>query len=575
MALRILSIAVFAWNLLLASTLINATELQIGKAQQGVLHDGRGDTYDLNLKDGDYVQADVDLHNAELLATVYDPSGGRFRAFRVDRDYGTQIAFIAESTGAYKLEVNGTERRKTGSYSITLSRVVSLDERLAPAPPREMYESSYIRNLKADLYAGKPKAVANFWEAVKAKTTPLVEPIEGDARYMLATFLWQGNETTRNVEVQWFPYSRAWPDDYRMVHLENTDIWYKTLKVYRQSRFVYRLAPNASYLRATRDRDPLQFKMFMASGQTDPLNPRHWLHYPDNPDPDRYQDWSAVEMPDAPPQPWAERRAGVPSGVVEQHQFSSALLKNEREISVYLPHGYDKSEAGRQYALVVLFDGEAYVSTKNSPSLIPAAATLDNLIAAKRIPPVVALLISNPPELRNPELECNLTFLKALNDEMIPWLHQHYKVTNDPKNTVVGGLSLGGLSATCAAFHYPATFGNVLSQSGSFSWTPPSPDNPIRYNPEFEPNWVARQFIESPRLPLRFFITAGLGEFDPAGRGVDVLVANRHFRDVLLAKGYEVHYQEFYGGHDFMSWRGSLADALMALIGRDRDATHQ
>jgi len=41
-------------------------------------------------------------------------------------------------------------------------------------------------------------------------------------------------------------------------------------------------------------------------------------------------------------------------------------------------------------------------------------------------------------------------------------------------------------------------------------------------------------------------------------------------RDVLLAKGYEVHYDEFYGGHDFLSWRGSLADGLIALMGNNQ-----
>jgi enterochelin esterase family protein len=38
-------------------------------------------------------------------------------------------------------------------------------------------------------------------------------------------------------------------------------------------------------------------------------------------------------------------------------------------------------------------------------------------------------------------------------------------------------------------------------------------------------------------------------------------------RDVLLAKGYEVHYQQFVGGHDGLSWRGLFADGLIELLG--------
>jgi len=47
----------------------------------------------------------------------------------------------------------------------------------------------------------------------------------------------------------------------------------------------------------------------------------------------------------------------------------------------------------------------------------------------------------------------------------------------------------------------------------------------------------------------------------------DILETTRHLRDVLLAKGYEVHYQQFVGGHDGLGWRGTLADGIIALIG--------
>jgi enterochelin esterase-like enzyme len=38
-------------------------------------------------------------------------------------------------------------------------------------------------------------------------------------------------------------------------------------------------------------------------------------------------------------------------------------------------------------------------------------------------------------------------------------------------------------------------------------------------------------------------------------------------RDVLRAKGYTVFYSEFSGGHNPMNWQGTLADALLVLLG--------
>src|SRR5262245_49022616 len=81
-------------------------------------------------------------------------------------------------------------------------------------------------------------------------------------------------------------------------------------------------------------------------------------------------------------------------------------------------------------------------------------------------------------------------------------------------------------------------------------WWAPGQDPDVFHSRsgDLEPNWVARQFIRSPKLPLRFFIEAGLFENDIWGSGGQILEQSRHLRDVLLAKGYEVHYQEYAGG---------------------------
>ena len=80
--------------------------------------------------------------------------------------------------------------------------------------------------------------------------------------------------------------------------------------------------------------------------------------------------------------------------------------------------------------------------------------------------------------------------------------------------------------------------------------------------------WVMRQYAASPRLRLRFYLDVGLLE---DGRRRDttyptMVEANRALRDVLRTKGYDVAYAEFNGGHDYVSWRGTIADGLRFLL---------
>jgi enterochelin esterase-like enzyme len=55
-------------------------------------------------------------------------------------------------------------------------------------------------------------------------------------------------------------------------------------------------------------------------------------------------------------------------------------------------------------------------------------------------------------------------------------------------------------------------------------------------------------------------------EVDRSGQGSSILILNRDLRNILIAKGYEVHYQEFQAAHDYLSWRGTLADGLILFV---------
>jgi enterochelin esterase-like enzyme len=555
------------------------SELVFGKPLDGAVAVNKPQSYSVLLKAGDFVEVRVQPHGAQLVLIAYGPGGNKVSGAKFGPEEGT-FDFVAEGAGKYHLELAPEESTKEGSYTITLTKTVALEDRLKATPLK--YESPRIKSLRAAVESGRRESVAAFWDEVKEKGAPFIERLQSDdkdkddEKNMLVTFLWRGTPETQNVMVLWFPFSVQWPDDYRMNRLGETDVWYKTLKVDKRKRFIYRIVVNAPALHASQEPPPDDtFTILFASSRIDPLNANHWAADASDPDVPEHQGFSAVDMPNAPEQPWGERRKGVLQGKVERHELTSALLKNEREIGVYLPPGYSKT--AKPYGLVVLFDENAYLKNEKQSARVPTETILDNLIAEQRIPPVIALFIDNGPgDARSHELPCNATFADFLDFELVPWARRSYNVTSDPRQTLVGGSSYGGLAATWAGWRHPETFGNILSQSGSYWWTPPKSSNSSDFDSDAEPNWMAKQFIASPRLPLRFYMDAGSDEIDLSGHGNSILLPNRNLRDVLLAKGYEVHYQEFIGGHDYLSWRGTLADGLILLLGSGAtEAAHE
>lgn len=159
---------------------------------------------------------------------------------------------------------------------------------------------------------------------------------------------------------------------------------------------------------------------------------------------------------------------------------------------------------------------------------------------------------------RESDLSCNASFTRFLAEELLPWVRTHYRVAPDAGRVVLAGSSLGGLAATCAALEHPDLFGNVLAQSGSFTWRPEG-------DSQFE--WVSRQVSSRPRLPLRFYLDAGLMETWPVeGNGPSLLDANRRLRQALKAKGCEVREAEYSGGHGYANWQATLPDGLIFLL---------
>ncbi|MEO8452431.1 MAG: alpha/beta hydrolase-fold protein [Gemmatimonadota bacterium] len=413
----------------------------------------------------------------------------------------------------------------------------------AAAAAQDSISSPRMKTLSGAGTAGRVEAVEAFWREIGATGAPLVEPIEGAPKEVLVTFLWRERERIENLVVAGSALGSD-PTKNRLQHLEGTDVWYKTMRLPSDLRTVYRFAVNP----------PAGTMGTPVHARPDPLNPK-WFLYPKDPDDPASIEIkrSLLELPGAPAQPWIVKRNEVPAGSVSLERFTSQVLDNTRRVFVYTPAGYASDHA--PYPLALVFDGAAYIG------LVPTPTILDNLIAAGKIPPVVAVLVDNPnAETRNRELDCYPPFVDFIAHELLPWVRGKYRVTHDPARTVAAGSSGGGQASMCLGQHHPELVGNVLAQSGSFFEEPTRP---------IGDEWVYRHLVTGAKLPLKFYLD--VGRFEPAFSVTGVRV----MRDVLEAKGYPLTYQEFSGGHDYSWWRGTLADGLIALLGRPKSSSRR
>jgi enterochelin esterase family protein len=403
----------------------------------------------------------------------------------------------------------------------------------APSP---VYDSPRLAGLARDVTAGKKDALAGFWRDVQGKA-PLVEPVPDDAGQCFVTFLFRGSDKTRGVGLRGgIPGGSEFN---LLTHMPGTDLWYRTQRCPKDARFTYFFVVDPP---AEEPRNRLEALAVMLRIRFDPLNARTFDRRP------------MVELPDAPRQSLLARPAGMAAGTLTRRKISSALLKEERSVTVYMPPAYDP--AGEPAGLLILLDGDVYERD------IPAPVILDNLIAQGKIAPVVAVLVQQKDRLK--ELTCSEVFADFLARELVPWVRKNYRVGPEAARTVVGGYSAGGLMAAYCGLRHSAVFGNVLAQSGSFWYVPGALAMTGPPAPYAETAWLTREFVVAPRLPLRFYLEVGRFEVSFVA---SQLGENRRFRDVLKAKGYDVVYSEFNGGHEALSWRGTFGNGLLALLG--------
>ncbi|WP_018349662.1 alpha/beta hydrolase [Longispora albida] len=244
---------------------------------------------------------------------------------------------------------------------------------------------------------------------------------------------------------------------------------------------------------------------------------------------------SILELPDAPPQPWRDRRPGVPAGTLDRHELAGEVVHR------YLPAGY---RAGGTYPALIVFDGAFWLG-------VDLAATVDNLVAEGRIPPLAVFLVESG---RGPSRWARLTKPEVLDPFVLDRLLPHVAEVAGSGPVYLAGQSLGGIGVTHLASQYPGRFAGVIVQSAALWW--PGSDGGLTGR-----DILDRYRDAAPATP--FFLEAG-------NREGELLGTVRELHATLLAHGATVHYGEYEGGHDMACWRGGLADGLVMLAGAPR-----
>lgn len=393
--------------------------------------------------------------------------------------------------------------------------------------------SSRIKKLIENIETERFNVIEEFWKYVEEQGTPLIENIKGDDNNALVTFLYRGKDINNVMIYGGVPGFRY--NENIMENIENTDVWFRTYKVRNDVKFKYNFSLNYEF------ND--DYKKIKKNSVVDVLNPNQFVFPKDEESSESEESISSlVMMPKVKTELWTEFREYTRKGEVKLYRLNSDILGGGRRIWTYVPYGY--KEIKEPCKLLILSDGFEYLS-------ISAATVLDNLINDKKISNVICVLIESTKN-RYEELTCSDKYSDFIAKELIPWIYENYNVSKSPQDTIIGGVSLGGLAATYMAYKNPSIFGNVLSQSGSY-W--------------YDEQWLTNKFKESERVPIKFYLNAGVLEDNPYDTEPIMMEVINNMRDVLIKKGYEVSYETFPSGHDYLSWGETLGTGLIELIG--------
>ena len=247
-------------------------------------------------------------------------------------------------------------------------------------------------------------------------------------------------------------------------------------------------------------------------------------------------------------------------------RFHSRFLPDDRDVTVFLPPGYDDHPA-QHYPVLYLHDGQNLFDPNlafNKGEHWRVGETATALIADEHIEPLIIVGIHNTgkrrldeytptPDKRRGGAEAD-AYGCLLTEELKPFIDATYRTLPDPHYTGLGGSSLGGLVSLYLGLQRPDVFSRLAVMSPSVWWDRRAI---LRY---------VRNAHPKPRL--RVWLDIGTAE------GRQHVTNLRLLRTAMVKAGWnegeDLHYEEVDGAsHTERSWADRFGRVLTFLYGPD------
>ncbi len=322
--------------------------------------------------------------------------------------------------------------------------------------------------------------------------------------------------------------------------------------------------------------------LWYAAANIQPLGAVHSFHYVVN----GSRFGGSVDLPAY--GPLSEEQPGVPAGKLlgPLEHVSRIYPGMKSKYWIYVPAQHDPAVAT---PFMVFHDGEGYSKRSGNHRVLIA---LDNLIAQKRIPVMIAILVE-PGDISGVPGTPLFDFVKRysdeakrslaaamrsvqydtvsdrnprfLRDELLPEVAARYKLRTDAYSRGIAGLSSGALAAFNAAWYMPDQFSRVITWEGSFTNIQWRRDPTVSDGAQDYPDKVLRE----PKRNVRIWLQDGAEDMEHPSWGSWPL-ANIRMANALKLTGYDFRFSFGCGSHN-LNHGGAEFPAQMTWLWRGYD----